>query len=78
MGVVIDSPLKNKSMLNATPNRALMPNCRKSFLSVISFLTKIAWNIKIQMAATETRIKINANGFTYSGITCLAMVNVAP
>jgi hypothetical protein len=78
IGVVIDKPLKNKSILAATPNMAQTTNFSKSVLSLIFSFMNDLWNKKINTLATETLNKMKAKGLMYNGITCLAILKVAP
>jgi hypothetical protein len=64
-------------MLKATPKKAQAAIRRKSFVAIFSFGPKNETN-QNRIVAPPTRNTIKPNGFTYCGITSLAMVNVTP
>lgn len=73
IGLVMLKPLKNINWLIAIPKRAHRASLGRSFLSTFSLLVK-AWKSQKSSTAPIQRSTIKPKGFTYSGITSLAMV----
>ena len=73
MGVERSNPLKNASILIDIPNKAQIKSRPQSFLSIFSLGPRKEIPQK-SAVAPKTRIIINPKGFTYIGITPLAMV----
>ncbi|MCY1228573.1 hypothetical protein D9M72_408970 [compost metagenome] len=77
IGEVRLNPSKNVSILRATPKKAEAIILGKSFNAIFSALIKSATS-QNKRAEPPTLKTINPKGFTNSGITSLAIVNVTP